>query len=307
VTGFVHPALLYADAAEYLAGTIPFILGGLGLGEPVMVAVPGDNLTLIRSALGADAGRVVLHDMSVAGRNPGRIIPGVLLAFAAEHADKPVRIIGEPIWAGRSEVEYPACAQHEALINAAFAGRPATILCPYDTSRLAPAWLADAHRTHPVMWTSTRRWRSRYYADPIEVAGTFSHPLPEPPPGVLRTTVERGTLAAVRRFVTARARAAGLPEHRIVDVLIAAGEVTANTIAHTDRSGTLATWVEDGQFLCQVDDTGHIADALAGRIPVPPDRPTGGRGMLLVNQICDLVRIYSRPGGTTIRLYFRLS
>jgi hypothetical protein len=96
------------------------------------VAVPGANRRLIREALGVDAEQVLMRDMTVAGRNPGRIIPTVLLAFADAYPGRRVRLIGEPIWAGRSETEYPACAQHEALINAAFVGRPITILCPYN-------------------------------------------------------------------------------------------------------------------------------------------------------------------------------
>jgi len=307
VTEFEHPALLYAGPSEYLAVTIPFVQAGLAAGEPVMVAVPADNLALIRSALGSDAGRVVLHDMGVAGRNPGRIIPSVLLAFVAEHRGRPVRIIGEPIWAGRSEAEYPACAQHEALINAAFTGRRATILCPYDTGRLAPAWLADAYRTHPVMWTATRQWRSPDYADPVRVAARFCGPLPVPPPHAARMTVEAGSLADVRRFAAKHAEAAGLPARRVEDLTFAVSEVAANTIAHTDRDGTLAVWAEGGHLVCQVDDSGYIADALAGRIPVPVDRATRGRGLLLVNQLCDLVRVHTRPGRTTVRLYLSLS
>ena len=121
---------------------MPFIRDGLAAGEPVAVAVPGPNLRLIRDALGADAAQVLLRDMTVAGRNPGRIIPTVLLAFANAHPGRRVRLIGEPIWPGRSAAEYPACAQHEALINAAFAGRPATILCPYNTELLNPVWVS---------------------------------------------------------------------------------------------------------------------------------------------------------------------
>jgi anti-sigma regulatory factor (Ser/Thr protein kinase) len=303
---FLHPALLYANPTEYLAGTIPFIHTGLAAGYPVMVAVPGENLERIRSALGADADRVVLHDMSVAGRNPGRIIPSVLLAFAGEHAGRPVRIIGEPIWAGRSAVEYPACAQHEALINAAFTGRHATILCPYDTSRLDAAWLADAYRTHPVMWTATAQWESPYYVDPIELAGTFGEPLPDPPAGAARIGVQTG-LSAVRRFVSEHGRAAGLSEDRILHLTIAVSELASNTIAHGGGVGIAAIWTQDGHLVCQVADEGHIRNALAGRIPVAPDQPTGGRGLVLVNQVCDLVRVHTRPGATTTRLFLRLT
>ncbi|HEX9499900.1 MAG TPA: MEDS domain-containing protein, partial [Mycobacterium sp.] len=49
-------------------------------------------------------------------------------------------------------MEYPACVQHEALINMAFEGRGLTILCPYDTAHLGPRALVDARMTHPVLW-----------------------------------------------------------------------------------------------------------------------------------------------------------
>jgi len=300
---FVHPALFYADADEYLAGTVPFVRAGLAAGEPVMVAVPGENLERIRAALGTDAGRVRLHDMRVAGRNPGRIIPGVLLKFAAAHAGQPVRIIGEPIWAGRSDLEYPACAQHEALINSAFAGRAATILCPYDTTRLDPAWVRDAYRTHPVVWTPTDRHDSADYRDPVAVAAGFNQALPDPPPHAATLTVDIATLAPVRRFVAARAQAAGLPADRVVDLTIAVSELAANTVEHTAGEGTLAVWADGDGVVCQLTDTGHLDDPLAGRLPVPPDRPTGGRGLVLVNQLCDLVRVHTRPGATTIRVH----
>ena len=302
VEPFVHPALFYAGPDEYLAGTVPFIEAGLAAGEPVMVAVPGDNLERIRAALGPAANRVVLHNMQLAGRNPGRIIPGVLLAFAAAHAGRPVRIIGEPIWAGRSPLEYPACAQHEALINTAFAGRDATILCPYDTTRLDPDWVRDAYRTHPVVWTTSVRHDSAHYRDPVDVAAGFNLPLPDPPPHATTMAVEITGLAAVRRLAAAEAVAAGLPDDRVTDLIVAVSELAANTVEHAGGTGRLAIWAEDGRVVCQVSDSGHVTDPMAGRLPVPPDAPTGGRGLVLVNQLCDLVRVHTRPGATTIRV-----
>src|ERR1043165_4028577 len=132
---FTHPALFYRGADEYVTGTVPFVAEGLAKGESVAVAVPGPRLELIRASLGASAAKVRLVDMTEAGRNPGRIIPGVLRAFADEH-DCAGRIVVEPMWPDRSVAEYPACAQHDALVNRAFAGRRATILCPYDADGL---------------------------------------------------------------------------------------------------------------------------------------------------------------------------
>jgi len=120
---FVHAALFYQGPWEYLSETIPFIREGLAAGEPVAAAVPSARLRLLCEALGDLAAQVRLVDMSVAGRNPGRIIAEVLRAAVDAHPDRHVRVIGEPIWPGRSDLEYPACVQHEALINMAFAGR----------------------------------------------------------------------------------------------------------------------------------------------------------------------------------------
>nr|BBJ55478.1 hypothetical protein SAVMC3_81070 [Streptomyces avermitilis] len=72
---FVHPALFYRGDRQYVAGTVPFVLDGLSAGEPVAVAVPGPQLKLMKTELGADADQVHFLDMTQAGRNPGRIIP----------------------------------------------------------------------------------------------------------------------------------------------------------------------------------------------------------------------------------------
>jgi anti-sigma regulatory factor (Ser/Thr protein kinase) len=300
---FVHPALLYADDDGYLAGTVPFIRDGLAAGEPVAVAVPGRNLHLIREALGGDAEQVLMRDMTAVGRNPGRIIPTVLLAFANAHPERRVRIIGEPIWAGRNAIEYPACAQHEALINAAFAGRAATILCPYNTGLLEPAWLEDAHKTHPVMVDATQRFDSVQFGDPLAVAADFNRPLPEAPAEAATITIDPLALATARRFVAGYANRCGLAADRIAALTVAVTELATNAVEHGGGTGELTVWADDDALVCQVVDSGHLSDPLAGRIPVPADAPGGGRGLLLVHQLCDLVRVHTTPTRTTTRIH----
>jgi len=305
VTAFVHEGVFYRDAEEFLAGTLPFVRAGVAAGEPVLLAVPGPNLALLTAALGAEAAAVEQVDMAEAGRNPVRILPGVLLAFAEAHPGRHVNIVGEPIWAGRTELEYPACAQHEALINAVFEDRDAAILCPYDSAGLAPEVLADAARTHPVLGAGADRWPSPDYADPVAVADLFNLPLPVPPRDAARLTFGSGGLPRVRRFVAVQGAEAGLPPEKVVDLTIAVNELATNTIAHAESPGELAIWRDNGQLVCQLDDAGHIADPLAGRIP-PPGVGDCGRGLLIVGQLSDLVRIHTRPGRTAIRLHFRV-
>ncbi|GAA2356026.1 sensor histidine kinase [Nonomuraea africana] len=298
---FVHPALFYENDAEYLSGTVPFIRGGLEAGEPVAVSVPAPNLDLIRRELGDHAARVRLLDMTVVGRNPGRIIPGVLRDFADRFPDQHVRIIGEPIWEGRSETEYPACAQHEALINLAFTGRRVTILCPYDVKRLEPFVLDDAALTHPIIQDSSGERRSPVYAPSLIIDG-YNQPLAEP-----RTAVsllfDHRNLAEVRHLANEWALAAGLTGTRLDDVQLTVSELGANSLDHGGGAGTLRLWHEEGRLVCEVSDTGHITDPLVGRSPVDP-RTAGSRGLLIVNLLSDLVRIHTSEGSTVVRAYF---
>ncbi len=301
---FRHPALFYRGMDEYLAGTLPFIEAGLAAGEPVAAAVPGAQLEALRAGLGDAAVRVRLLDMTRAGRNPGRILPGVLFAFADEHRDAEfVRIIGEPIWAGRTAAEYPACVQHEALINHAFAGRSVEILCPYDVATLPDDVLLDAERTHPTLIDPAGARASDRYA-PDDVLADYNHAL-SAPPGVPALLVDAPTLAEARAFALAEAKRAGLQPERADDFELAVNELVTNSIEHARSLGALRVWVEDGHLVGEVSDTGRLDNLLAGRRPAPPEQ-SRGRGLLLVNHLADLVRIHRSDRGTTIRIYMKL-
>jgi anti-sigma regulatory factor (Ser/Thr protein kinase) len=300
---FDHVGLLYRGRDDYAAATVGFVREGLAAGEPVLVAVPRARLDLVRGALGDDAAHVRFLDMAVAGRNPGRIIPEVLWAFATTHPDSRVRMIGEPIWPGRSVIEYPACAGHELAINAVFAGSDVAILCPYDAAGLDAAMVADAARTHPWLSDGVDLDASPHYSEPVGVATPFNRPLPAPPAVAATMAYSReGMLHRVRRFVAGHAVAAGLSPDRVDDLCLAINELAANTCEHTDLPGRLSIWTEPGLLVCQVDDRGFIDNPLAGRIPPAPGSH-GGRGLLMVHSMCDLVRVHTGPDGTTIRVH----
>ncbi|MEU2280729.1 anti-sigma factor RsbA family regulatory protein [Streptomyces sp. NPDC013178] len=300
---FAHPALFYRTGQEYAEQTVSFVRQGLAAGEPVAVAVPGPNLELIEAGLGADARDVLLLDMTEAGRNPGRIIPGVLKAFADAHRQGRVRIIGEPIWAGRSSVEYPACAQHEALINAAFEGRAVTILCPYDESRLDPDVLADARITHPTVIAAGRERASDVYDWQAVVARYNTALVPAPDAAVFAFGAK--DLPEVRHFAVGQAGRLGLAGQRLQDVELAVAELTTNSVVHGGGRGTLWIWAEAGQVVCEVRDRGRLTDPLAGRRP-PERGQIGGRGLMLVHYVSDLVRTHTSDDGTTVRFYLTL-
>lgn len=299
--GFSHRALIYRDAEEFLAGTLAFLREGLEAGEPALVAVGPERAAELRGELGDEAGEVSFLPMRDMGRNPARIIP-LWRDFLDAWPGRPVRGIGEPVWPGREAAELEECHRHEALLNHAFGGSRAwSLLCPYDAS-LDDAVLAEVARTHPHVIEAGSRSRSDGYAPTPDC---FSGALPPAPPGAVTLTFDAGGLREVRSRVGHAARLAGLAMHRAADLVAAASELAANSVAHGGGSGRLRIWPQRNGLVVEVEDAGRLTEPLAGRLR-PPATQEHGRGLWLANQLCDLVQIRSGAGGTVVRLHMAL-
>jgi anti-sigma regulatory factor (Ser/Thr protein kinase) len=298
--GFQHEALFYTDDQDFLAGALPFVREGVARGEAVLVALPGERLTLLRDRLGATADDVDFLDMAVVGRNPGRIIP-IWQAFVDEHPGRGVRGLGEPAWPGRSEPELCECQRHEALLNVAFdAGRSWRLMCPYDTSRLSEDHVRRAAQTHPVVIQHGLPLPSpahRAQPDPLEGE------LPAPPPHAeaLALTLTADGLSDARAMAARHAAAAGLGHDRIAELQLAVTELAANALTHGDGDAELHVWSHPGLALAQVSSHGRIANPLAGRSR-PPFSDVGGWGLYIVHQLSDLVQLRVHGSRTTVRV-----
>jgi anti-sigma regulatory factor (Ser/Thr protein kinase) len=300
--GFDHEALFYRGPDDFLAGVLPFLREGLARGEAVVVAEPEDRLDLLRGALGDDAAGVQFLDMAEIGGNPSRII-AVWAAAVDEHVGpgRGLRGVGEPAWHGRRPVELVECQLHELLLNVAFDTGPAwRLMCPYDEERLPRAVCRGALRAHPVRATSRLRRRSADYAVDGHVAA-FAERLPSPRKGVLSGRYGAGDVPAVRRTVAHWARTCGLSEEQVEALHLAASELATNSLRHGGGEGTVAMWTEPGAAVVEFTDAGQLSDPLAGRLP-PPEHQEGGRGLYLVNQLCDLVQLRTSSRGTTVRV-----
>ena len=304
---FHHEAFLYTGEDRFLAGVLPFIRDGVAAGEPILVAVGEARLRLLDSTLGADAERVRFVDMGEVGRNPARIIP-VWRDFLDVHAvaDRPVRGIGEPMWPGRSAAELVECRNHESLVNVAFDGDvPWRLMCPYDVERLDPGALEAARRTHPfVVAENGIEHRSDSYVPPADAPGPFEGTLPEPPASTATMNFAHDDLAQVREHVYRHASEAGLGQRGISNAVLAVSELAANSVRHAGGRGTVRLWTEPSEFVGEVSDGGRFRSPLVGRT-----RPTPvqlyGRGLWLVNQVCDLVQIRSSERGSVVRVHIR--
>jgi anti-sigma regulatory factor (Ser/Thr protein kinase) len=304
---FRHEALLYAGEDEFLAGTGPFVRAAVQADEPVLVAVSERKIALLEGELGDAADGVLFTEMAQLGCNPARIIPA-WRDFVREHGGRGERVwgIGEPVWPGRSECELEECDHHESLLNVTFADTPEfTLLCPYDTAALTDEAVDAARRNHPVLRQGQLDWDSEAYLDPASRPGPFHGELSPPPAGARQFFFTADYLTDLRDIVFHRAEDAGLTTDRALDLVLAINELASNSAVHSGGAGVVRLWSEGATLVCEVADEGLIEDPLAGRRrPEPSD--AYGRGLFLVNQVCDLVQIRSGPGGTVVRVRMAL-
>ena len=302
-----HEAFFYADDNDFMDGTLGFIREAVAGDEPILVVLAAERISALSHELGHDAARVEFADMSEVGDNPARIIPA-WQEFIGAHARAEVRVrgIGEPISAARTANELAECHRHEALLNIAFADPDFWLLCPYDTNTLDVAVIDEARRTHPFVRSGRTSAPSDGFRGNTAVAEPFDDLLPEPRSTPRVFAFERTNLRDVRTLVETSARVAGLSGQRTADLVVSAYELSTNSVQHAGGHGTLRIWIEDGEIVCEVRDSGRITDPMLGRIRPTPDA-VGGRGLWLANQLCDLVQLRSFPGGTVTRLRMRLA
>lgn len=109
-------------------------------------------------------------------------------------------------------------------------------------------------------------------------------------------------LAEVRAFVRARALSLGLPDERVELLLLAVNELTTNTVQHTDGGGHVRVWADAEHLVCDVIDGGPVP--VFGR-SMPAADATRGRGLAIVERICDKVSAIPVPDGTMVSLRLR--
>jgi anti-sigma regulatory factor (Ser/Thr protein kinase) len=305
---FHHEALLYSDQDEFLAGTTSFLREALEADAPALVVVDAAQIEMLRAELGSGADRIQFADMAGVGANPGRIIPA-WREFVDCHGggDDGIWGIGEPIWPGRSEAELAECHRHEALLNVAFHDAPGfRLLCPYDTERLDPDVIHRAHCNHPVIaHDDGARTASHDYSGLEAIAVPFDDALPDPPVAPRELPFHRDTVRLVRRFVAVHAIDAGVAGSRVEDLVLAVDELASNSVRHGGGGGSVRLWEDDTTLVCEVRDAGRITDPLVGRVRPTVDR-RDGRGLWLVQQLCDLVQVRSGDLGTVVRAHVRL-
>jgi anti-sigma regulatory factor (Ser/Thr protein kinase) len=135
--------------------------------------------------------------------------------------------------------------------------------------------------------------------DPDELPGGA---LPAPAGEVQEISFVERDLQRLRGAVARWAREQQLEPTPAEELVLAVNELATNSIRYGGGRGTLRMWREGGKLMCEVSDGGRIADPLAGRVRPELGR-SSGRGLWIVNQLCDMVQIRSSRSGTAIRIH----
>jgi hypothetical protein len=136
--------------------------------EAVLAVTTSEHIGLLRDQLGPHARPVDFVESATWLTAPASALDAYMAFSEAklEGGAPWVRILGEPIWAGRSDSEIRLWTRFESLMNVVFAGWPLTLLCPYDERSVQPEIARQARVTHPHTIGPGGTVSSPDYADP---------------------------------------------------------------------------------------------------------------------------------------------
>jgi anti-sigma regulatory factor (Ser/Thr protein kinase) len=299
--GFVHEALLYHNVAEFDAAMQAFLQEAADAREPVLLALPGPHLQRAREVLGEAMADTRCEDLAQVARNPGCLLE-MIEEWVASH-DGRARVVSEVVWPGRSHAQAVEALRHEALVNHALAGTNATIMTPFDAGQLDADILAGVEMTHPTVVEGGRRRAGSAYTDPLSTAFGELWPL-EDPPGPVSEHPLKGSLMELRRGIAEDPALAFLSAERRSDLVFAVNEATSNAVRHGDATCMTRIWHDGDEVVTEVYSPSRTDDVMVGHRRPGADA-LQGRGLWLINQICDLVELRSGSSGMTLRMHVR--
>lgn len=299
--GLFHAALLYQNADHFGDVVADFAARAARADEPVLAILPPDSLSLVQNAVAGTGAETHFEDMAERGANPSCLLD-VVSDWIDDHEGR-VRVIDEPLWPGRSRPEIVEVLRHEALLNHLLAGRPASIVSPYDRLNLDADALEGAALTHPQLISNGAPRSSETYGDPLEIHSGTRWPQP-PGNEPVSQIFFRGDLHALRATVAADPVARPLSRSRRADLVFVVHEAATNAIKHGQGEAVVRLWRDSGNVVAEMHTRSRLTNAAVGRRR-PDLAAGGGRGLWLINQICNLAELRTGADGTTLRMHLR--
>jgi len=303
-----HRALVYDDPGAFVAGVGGFLRDGMRAGDHVAAVLTPEKMGWLRDELGADADALEYADADSFYARHGQMLSAMLDLVEGDRAPRSgrVRVVAEQALLRRAPVDVRAYMRYEAAANEVFGGYDASILCPYDTARLPDEIIEAALRTHPAVVEDGGERRSAAYMDPRAFVREYVHERGAPPAAPACRIERAGDIAAARERARAQAIAAGFGEDAVEDFTLAVSEIATNALLYGAGPRLVWSYVDGDDLVCQVRDAGSgPADPLVGYMP-PDEDPSGGRGLWIAHQICDVVEVASRAEHTDVYVHMRL-
>lgn len=306
VTGsrLVHQALVYDSPADFVATAAPFLREGMERGDTLFAATAPANVEALRDELGSDADHVDLNDTETWKPRPADRLAAVQRMVDAVPAGNELRALGEPIWPD-SEAVRREWARYEAVINLVLADAPLRFICLYDGARLPAEAIDHGCCTHPEVLEAGRPLPSPRFVEPERYVARLERPQAVAG-GDLSEICFDGDHHALRTALAEMAGQTGLRDERVEALVLAANEVSANASVHGRPPIKVRAGTADGEFLCEVSDSGPgLSDPLAGWT-IPDRAEPGGWGLPLSRRLCDALDIVPGDDGTRVYLHVAL-
>jgi anti-sigma regulatory factor (Ser/Thr protein kinase) len=297
---FEHQGIIYGTVDELVDTATPVLRAGVDEGEYVVALVEPSIEEALRNRLGAGAEAIEFTSPDDVLSLPAQ----TMVAARRRRIERltglgasPVTMLGQhQPWTSNSEA-----AWWDAAFNVVLEKLPVTLLCA------CPAAAEQASRvvrqTHPRLRSGADVAPNPGYRDPVAVL--TEHPPGEPPDlGPCTETLPFSSteeLAELRSHTRRNARATGLPESRVADLVLAVSELAANSIEHGGGHGTVRVWREPCALTIDVCDPGRMSQPLPGLRP-PPASCLRGRGLWLGRELCDVMHVWHAETGTGVRV-----
>jgi anti-sigma regulatory factor (Ser/Thr protein kinase) len=297
-TALRHHAFVFESDDEYVERTVAFLKEGLDAGEAAIVANTRDGLAMMRDALGPDADRVGLFDVSQTYTRPAHAVAKYYGTFLEQLRSAPsVRAVANGQF-GPTPEDWQEWAAYEAITNLAYSHLPVWVVCAYNANGLPDPALEAVWQTHPEVLSD--EWQaSEHFEDPRALVRKLT-PAPEPL-AELRSFSADEDLDAFRERLARELMTEKVPETKALDMLVAGTEVAANALEHGVGIEQVRVGRIDGRFVCEVIDRGSgFDDPVAGYL-APRDGVASG--LWVARQLAWRLEFFHSPEGFTARIW----
>jgi anti-sigma regulatory factor (Ser/Thr protein kinase) len=301
--GNFHEAGFYSSDAEFLALILPFVIDGLGAGEPVVIGYDPRKCDLLRAALPRPEAVTFIADASLYA-TPAGAIEAYRRQFE-RHVSAgagQIRIAGDVPHEGNGG-RFAGWDRYESAVNAVWQELPVWSRCLYDATTVPDVVRDVVERTHRRLVTPDGgAGASPRYQEVLEFEG-LPHPADPLEASAPTVALVDPSLKQTRRRVGEVAREK-VDAATLDDLMFALSEAVINAQLYGRPPISVTVWSSQDRIVLHVHDAGPgPLNPLTGLVPVPDGSSGAGLGLWLSHQLTNIdIALIPEVAGFTVRL-----